>query len=57
MQLRLFAYTILGTFVYGIYSAITDMIRLRQNIKVDKTLAELGSGNDEIGIPEEYANY
>lgn len=57
LQLRLFVYTFFGTIIYGMYSVLTDGIRIRQDTKVDKSLAELGPGNEEIGILEEYANY
>lgn len=39
------------------YYIITKEIQVRQDIKVDKTLAKLGPGNVEIGNLQEYANY
>lgn len=57
LQIRLLAYTVFGTIIYGMYSVLTDGIQIRQDNKVDKSLAELGPGDNEIEIPEECANF
>lgn len=37
-------YTVLSVFAYGIYSFVTDTIRISQVSNVDKKLVELGTG-------------
>lgn len=37
-------YGLMTTFAYGIYSVVTDTIRIQQTSSVDTKLAELGAG-------------
>lgn len=39
-------YGLLTTFAYGIYSVITDTIKIQQTSSVDAKLAELGAGDE-----------
>lgn len=40
----MFVYSVLSFFAYGIYSFVTDTIRISQISSVDKALVELGTG-------------
>lgn len=43
-QGRILIYGLLSVFAYGVYSVITDTIRLQQIARIDKHLVSLGSG-------------
>ncbi|XP_055307159.1 uncharacterized protein LOC129571383 [Sitodiplosis mosellana] len=47
---RMLVYTVLSFFAYGIYSFITDTIRISQVSSIDKALVELGTDVIESGI-------
>lgn len=45
--MRWLMYSLVGTFVYGVYAIITDTIRIQQDVNVDKALAALGTGKNK----------
>lgn len=44
LQGRVMIYGMLSVFAYGLYSALTDTIKLTQMMRVDNTIASMGSG-------------